>query len=75
MKVNRYITFLAAMALSFTAVAQSITFDTEEADYKAISVYDTWEKSPFRTGELEGNVAVVTNLYRRPAGRGTQCHR
>ena len=49
------------MALSFAAMAQSITFDTEEAEYKAIGVYDTWEKSPFRTGELKGNAAVVTN--------------
>ncbi|MBR3612672.1 MAG: SIMPL domain-containing protein [Bacteroidaceae bacterium] len=61
MKVNRYISLLAAMVISFAAMAQSITFDTEEAEYQAIGVYDTWEKSPFRTGELEGNVAVVTN--------------
>ena len=33
-------------------------------DYKSIGVYDTWELSPFRTGELQGNVQVVENhLY------------
>lgn len=47
--------------MPFAAMAQSITFDTEEAEYKAIGVYDTWEKSPFRTGEMTGRTAVVTN--------------
>ena len=61
MKKNKYISFLAAMVLPFAAMAQSITFDTDEAEYKAIGVYDTWEKSPFRTGELTGRTAVVTN--------------
>lgn len=31
------------------------------ADYRSIGVYDTWEESPFRTGALRGNVAVVEN--------------
>ena len=61
MKTNKYISFLAAMVFPFAAMAQSITFDTDEAEYKAIGVYDTWEKSPFRTGELTGRTAVVTN--------------
>ena len=50
---------LAALAFPFTAVAQTITFDTE--DYAALDVYDTWEESPFRTGKLTGNVAVIDN--------------
>lgn len=49
------------MVLPFAAMAQSITFDTDEAEYKAIGVYDTWEESPFRTGEMTGRTAVVTN--------------
>ena len=50
----------ALMFLGLTAQAQiKITFDTD--DYKAISVYDSWEKSPFRTGVLEGNAAVASN--------------
>lgn len=61
MKANKYISFLAALAIPFAAMAQSITFDTEEAEYKAIGVYDTWEESPFRTGEMTGRTAVVTN--------------
>lgn len=49
----------AALALSVVAQAQTVTF--EDADYKALGVYDTWEESPFRTGELTGNYAVIDN--------------
>ena len=54
---------LLSAALMFFGLVSSaqttITFDTE--DYKAISVYDQWEKSPFRTGVLKGNAAVTEN--------------
>ncbi len=51
---------LAALALPMFASAQTeITFETE--DYKSIGVYDTWEESPFRTGILKGNYAVIDN--------------
>lgn len=59
--MNKYISFLAAMAMPFAAMAQTITFDTDEAEYNSISVYDTWEESPFRTGEMTGRTAVTTN--------------
>ena len=50
----------ALMFFGLTAQAQTkITFDAD--DYKKISVYDSWEQSPFRTGVLEGNAAVATN--------------
>lgn len=48
------------MLLPMAMVAQTnITF--EEQDYKALGVYDTWEESPFRTGKLNGNYAVIDN--------------
>ena len=48
------------MFLGLTSSAQTaITFDSD--DYKAISVYDQWEESPFRTGVLEGNAGVTEN--------------
>ena len=51
---------VALMFLSLASSAQTtITFDSE--DYKSISVYDKWEKSPFRTGALSGNAAVTDN--------------
>ena len=51
---------LAALAFPMFASAQTeITFETQ--DYKSIGVYDTWEASPFRTGELKGNYAVIDN--------------
>ena len=62
MKKNKYISFLAALMLPFALTAQTtITFDSEEAEYNSISIYDTWEESPFRTGEMTGRTAVVTN--------------
>ena len=54
---------LFSAALMFFCLASSaqttITFDSE--DYKSITVYDKWEKSPFRTGVLSGNAAVTEN--------------
>ncbi len=50
---------LACMAVPMLAGAQTITFENE--DYKSIGVYDTWEASPFRTGVLKGNYAVIDN--------------
>jgi len=50
---------LAALAWPLAVSAQTIDFESQ--DYKKIGVYDTWEMSPFRTGRLQGNVAVVDN--------------
>ena len=50
---------LALVAMNLAASAQTITFET--TDYKSLGVYDTWEASPFRTGKLKGNYAVVDN--------------
>ena len=60
MKLKKY-TLIAALALPMAAAAQtaSVTFDTD--DYKAVSVYDSWENSPFRSGTLKGNIAVIDN--------------
>ena len=53
------------MFFGLTAKAQTtITFDTE--DYAGVGVYDKWEESPFRTGELQGNAAVVSNPCTTP---------
>ena len=59
--MKKNILFSAAlMFLGLTSSAQTaITFDSD--DYKAISVYDQWEESPFRTGVLEGNAGVTEN--------------
>ena len=60
MKLKKY-TLIAALALPMAAAAQtaSVTFDSD--DYKAVSVYDSWENSPFRKGILHGNIAVIDN--------------
>ena len=52
----------ALMFFGLTASAQTaITFDSE--DYKSISVYDSWEESPFRaaTPVIDFDAAVVDN--------------
>ncbi|MBP3227711.1 MAG: glycoside hydrolase family 16 protein [Bacteroidaceae bacterium] len=49
----------AALALPATAQVATVTFDTD--DYQSVGVYDAWENSPFRTGALQGNAAVIDN--------------
>ena len=59
MKLKNIFAF-ALMVLPFMVMSQTnITFETK--DYKQLGVYDTWEASPFRTGELQGNYAVIDN--------------
>ena len=57
--MKKYILLLAVFAMSLSVSAQTISFET--ADYKRLGIYDTWEASPFRTGQLAGNYAVVDN--------------
>ena len=56
----RYSILSLALGLSLTTGAQ-IAINFEVQDYKSLGVYDTWEASPFRTGQLQGNYAVVDN--------------
>lgn len=59
MKIKKIIATVVAV-LPLAASAQvNITF--EEQDYQNVSVYDWWEASPFRTGELKGNCKVIDN--------------
>ena len=55
-----YIFTLLLSSLVFSLSAQTIDFE-DATSYKAVGVYDMWEQSPFRTGELEGNVQVIAN--------------
>ena len=65
MKKTSILLSAALMFFGLTAKAQTtITFDTE--DYAGIGVYDKWEESPFRTGELEGNAGVAINPSTTP---------
>ncbi|MGN0233813.1 MAG: hypothetical protein ACI4B5_05265 [Bacteroidaceae bacterium] len=50
---------LLMMAAGMPMGAQVITF--EGPDQPQVGVWDAWEKSPFRTGLLQGNCRVVTN--------------
>lgn len=44
-----------------TMLSAQTTVNFETEDYEALGVYDTWEASPFRTGQLQGNYAVIDN--------------
>lgn len=59
--VTLCIAFLSSSSLS-AQIAEQKLCDFESANsYTSISVYDTWENSPFRNGTLSGNVRVVAN--------------
>lgn len=66
MTIKKYIiSCLCVLPLAASAQDVSVTFDTE--DYQSIGVYDTWEESPFRTGQLPGHVAVIDNFLNDPS--------
>lgn len=68
--LKKYIGLCGVAMLSVAAQAQTIaTFETE--DYAEIGVYDTWVGSPFRTGDLQGNVAVLNNPFLDSETNGT----
>lgn len=57
-----HIAVLTAFLLPLTANGQSVSVDFENSNgYNSLGVYDSWENSPFRTGQLEGNVQVINN--------------
>lgn len=37
------------------------TINFEEENHKAVSTYDYWENSPFRTGKLDGQFEIIDN--------------
>lgn len=53
----RFLLFLLFFPLALSA--QIIDFESNTLP--KLSVYDSWEASPFRTGRLKGNIAVVDN--------------
>ena len=64
MKIKQYIA-LAALTMPLAASAQSvIDFETSATQGASVSVFDTWENSPFRTGKLNGNIKVIDNPFK-----------
>lgn len=58
---------LFCTSLLHAQTTEEIRIDFENQNYKALGVYDTWHKSPFRSqnkqaAALEGNVQVVSNI-------------
>lgn len=70
MNIFKKLLSMAVAVLPFAANAQdlvNITFEDASA-YKSVSVWDWWEASPFRTGELKGNCQVITNPFAHEEG-------
>lgn len=61
-QLYKYLSFGVLMAMPAICAAEVIDFESN-AGYKGVGIYDTWVDSPFRTGELKGNVAVTDNPY------------
>lgn len=58
---------LFCTSLLYAQTTEEVRIDFENQNYKALGVYDTWLKSPFRSqnkqaAALEGNVQVVSNI-------------
>lgn len=61
--MKQFLFTLIAATSTLQMSAQQIHVDFESpASYRGIGVYDTWSESPFRTGKLKGNAAVVANF-------------
>ena len=61
---------LFCTALLHAQTSEQIKIDFETQDYKSLGVYDTWQKSPFRSQNgqpalLAGNVKVVSNIDKK----------
>lgn len=58
--MKKYIlSILSVSMITMAGMAQTINF--EENNHKAISTYDYWVDSPFRTGLLAGQVQIIDN--------------
>lgn len=58
---SKYFFAAAISSMSFGAMADvNIDFESNSG-FKSVSMYDVWEESPFRTGELKGNWALTAN--------------
>ena len=61
--MNKFVYILSLAVMPVALSAQTIDFESDNG-FKSVGVYDTWEKSPFRTGELKGNAQVVDNFLK-----------
>lgn len=59
--MKKYIFAAALCSLALGATAEiNVDFETPES-YKAVSIWDNWEASPFRSGVMKGNCAITAN--------------
>lgn len=63
MKLRTTILLCLCLMASANVLKAQRCISFEQSDFAAIGVYDTWEQSPFRTGKLQGNAAIVSNPF------------
>lgn len=51
---------ISILSLSAFSAVADIDFESKSG-YKGLNIYDCWVDSPFRTGQLEANVEIVSN--------------
>ena len=61
--MNKFFILPLIAVAPLCAAAQNIDFELGNT-YRSIGVYDSWEESPFRTGQLKGNAQVVDNFLK-----------
>lgn len=60
MNTKLHIAAMALLAAAHSQAAVNIDFETENG-YSALGIYDVWEESPLRTGQIAGNWAITAN--------------
>ena len=60
LKTNLTIALLSSLFL-LKATAQTVRVSFDSDDYKSVGVFDAWEDSPFRKGELQWTCDVTDN--------------
>ena len=59
--MKKIFAIIAALTATVALTAQSKIGFEDNNCFKTIGIYDRWEESPFRTGKLDGNCAVIDN--------------
>lgn len=58
--MKKFLNILISILLASPLTAEVIVDFDKPATFPSIEMYDSWEESPFRTGQLKGNWDIVT---------------
>ena len=63
MKMKIFFALFTCICLNVQVKADLNVNFSDSTSYKNLGVYDVWEESPFRTGQLKGNWAITDNPF------------